>query len=57
MGEAVASNIAKEFNIGNTKIKIATDYCNNKTQDDIEIILMRIAKSALQSFNAKNTQQ
>lgn len=56
MGETTASNIAKEFKIGNTKVKIATDYCSNKTQEDIEMILMRIAKLALQSLNAKNTQ-
>lgn len=45
-------NIAKEFYIGNTHIKIATDYCENKTPEDVERILEKIARTALQHHRA-----
>lgn len=43
-------NIAKEFSIGNTHIKICTDYCE---EDPIEVrkILNDIAKKALPNLN------
>lgn len=52
MGDTVAGNIAKDFCIGNTRVKIATDYCGNKTSDEINLILQRISRGALQSFTA-----
>lgn len=43
-------NIAKEFNIGKTHIKICTDYC---VENPIEVrkILNDIAKKALPNLN------
>lgn len=41
-------NIAKDFYVGNTHIKIATDYCEDKTPEDIERILEQFARAALQ---------
>lgn len=52
MGDTVAGNIEKDFCIGNTRVKIATDYCSNKTSDEINCILQRISRGALQSFAA-----
>ncbi len=45
-------HIAKEFKVGNTNVKIATDYCDNKTPEDVQKILNRIAENAMQSFIA-----
>lgn len=42
--------IAEEFKIGNTRIKIADDYCAAKTDKDVEKILHRIAVSAYRHF-------
>lgn len=44
---AVVGNVVKEFNIGNTKVRICDDYCRNRTKAEIEEILRRIAKNAL----------
>ncbi len=52
MIEAVSNPIADNFSIGNTKVSIATDYCFNKTQRDVDDILCRIGTNALQSFIA-----
>lgn len=46
MIEAAAGHIAKDFLIGNTRVKIATDYCENKTPEDVQEILGRIARAA-----------
>ena len=40
-------NIAKDFYKGHTHIKIATDYCNDKTPQDVERTLEKIAGTAL----------
>lgn len=44
---------AVEYKIGNTRVKICDDYCRNRTQDDIELILKRIAERALKNFQAE----
>lgn len=44
--------IAKEFKIGNTIVKIATNYCDNKSPEEINAILKNIAVMAQYSFNA-----
>lgn len=44
--------IVKEFMIGNTKIKIADDYCKDKTPEDVERILAKIARDAQRSLTA-----
>lgn len=52
MVEVATANIVRDFNVGNTKIKIADDYCREKSPTDIEKILDRIAKTALSNFVA-----
>ena len=47
-----ANNVAREFNIGKTKIKICTDYCNNKSQKEINELLNNIAGKT--KHNLKN---
>lgn len=51
MPEISKENVAREFNIGKTRIKICTDYC---VDDPIEIkkILNSIAKKSLPSINS-----
>ena len=36
-------NVVKDFKIGNTRIKICDDYCRDKTPEDVQAILDRIA--------------
>lgn len=45
-------NIATEFTIGNTKVKIATDYCDTKTAADTERTLAAIVICAKEHFRA-----
>ena len=40
-------NVVREFNIWQTRIRICDDYCKDRTKDDINEILRRIAKNAL----------
>lgn len=40
-------NVAKKFYIGNTRVIIATDYCEDKTPEDVERILSRIAANVM----------
>ncbi|MBQ8331090.1 MAG: hypothetical protein IJX94_01155 [Clostridia bacterium] len=40
-------NVVREFTIGQTRIKICDDHCRNKTKQDVEEILRRIAKNAI----------
>jgi hypothetical protein len=50
----VEANIVKDFSIGNTRVKIADDYCK-KTAGDVERILRRIAQQAQRQFSAAAT--
>lgn len=45
------ANIVREFYIGNTRIRIADDYCK-KTAAEVEEALHRIAQTAQRHFNA-----
>lgn len=45
-------NIVKEFSIGNTRIKIADNYCRNMTPEQVKKILRNIARTALTHFKA-----
>jgi len=45
-------NVVKEFNIGNTRIKIADNYCSGKSQEDIKKALREIARKAQASLTA-----
>ncbi len=40
-------HVAKDFHIGNTHVIIATDYCEDKTPEDVERILARIAANVM----------
>lgn len=55
MNNIVEDNISKDFKIGNTRVKIATNFCSTKTPEDVQKILERIAKDAMQSFIASKT--
>lgn len=44
---------AAEYQMGNTRVKICDDYCCSCTKEEIELILKRIAKRALESFHAE----
>ncbi len=44
--------IAEEFMIGNTKVKIATNHC--VAPDEVQPILDRIAQRALAAFSAQS---
>lgn len=44
MVKVIEDHIAKDFMIGNTRIKIATNYCEDKTPEDVQKILDRIAQ-------------
>lgn len=44
--------IARELKIGNTRIKIATDYCKDRSKEEVEAILGRIAENAQRAISA-----
>ncbi|MCI8629739.1 MAG: hypothetical protein HFE57_09655 [Firmicutes bacterium] len=56
MKENVIPHIVKEFNIGNTKVKIADNYCKDKSKE-VDEILNRIAMIALQDYRANESQK
>jgi hypothetical protein len=45
-------HVVKEYNLGNTKVRIADDYCRNKTSADVQATLTRIAKRAQTQLSA-----
>ena len=42
--------IVEDYKIGNTRIKIADDYCSSKSAEDVEKILHRVTVSAQRHF-------
>lgn len=50
----VGANVVRDFQIGNTRIKIADDYCK-KTTCEVERLLKRIAEQAQRQFSAAAT--
>lgn len=40
-------NVVQEFTIGNTRVKICDDFCRDRTPEDVDAILARIAKRAI----------
>lgn len=48
------ANVVRDFTIGNTRIKIADNYCK-KTACEVEQILKRIAEQAQRQFCAAAT--
>lgn len=51
----VEANIVQDFRRGNTRIMIADNYCFDKTQEDIDAILARIAQNVQRHINAAAT--
>lgn len=47
----VAANVVRDFHIGNTRIRIADNYCK-KTASEVDWLLQRIAQQAQRQFNA-----
>ena len=45
-------NIVKDITLGNTRIKIADDYCRDKTPEDVRKILKEIARAAQAAITA-----
>ena len=48
-------NVAKELYIGNTHVRIATDYC--RPSDEVEKILQRIARNAQAALSAQYAEE
>lgn len=46
-------NVVEEFYIGNTRVRICDDYCRNKSQEDVDKILERIGRIALNALQAE----
>ena len=46
IGPVPDGHVVEEFKIGNTRCRICDDYCRNKTPEDVEKILDRVAKIA-----------
>lgn len=47
----VGANVVRDFQIGNTRVRIADNYCK-KTAGEVERVLQRIAEQAQRQFNA-----
>lgn len=45
-------HIVRDFTIGNTRIKIADDCCRDKTPEDVQRILRKIARDAQAAISA-----
>lgn len=45
-------NIVRDFTIGHTRIRIADDYCRDKTPEDVKKILREIARTAQAAYTA-----
>lgn len=46
-------HIVQEFNIGNTRVKIADNYCADKTPEDVKKVLEKMARIAQEHFTAE----
>ena len=47
-------NVVKDFKIGNTRVKICDDYCRNKSKQEVEAILRRIANITIGPLSLVN---
>lgn len=45
-------NVVKDFSIGNTRIKIADDYCRGMSAEDTKKALREIARTAKENLTA-----
>lgn len=41
---AQTGNVVERMTIGNTRVRICDDYCRSRTEDEIRVILARIAR-------------
>lgn len=46
-------NIVQEFKLGNTRVKICDDYYRNRTAEEVDEILARIAEKAQKHLSAQ----
>jgi len=44
-------NVVMEKMIGNSRVMICDDYCRDRTPEEVQAILKRIARRALEAFN------
>lgn len=51
--ELEPKEVAQDFYIGHTHVRIATDYCRPK--EEVDAILQRIAREAQRAFAAQRT--
>ena len=51
----VVAHVVRDFQIGNTRIKIADNYCCQKTASEVDRILKRITERAQRQFIAAAT--
>ena len=47
--DLITGNLVQEFNLGNTRIKIYDSAYISKTQEDIDMILKRIAEIGIKT--------
>ncbi len=40
-------NVVKDYYIGHVHVRICDDYCRDKTQEEVDEILKRIARNAI----------
>lgn len=45
-------HVVEEYKLGNTRIKIADDYCRVKTKEQLDKLLREIADTALRNINS-----
>lgn len=50
-------HVVKEFKIGNTVCRICDDYCRDKTKEEVDAILERIADIAYKHLYAQEMQK
>lgn len=46
-------HIVEDFMIGNTRIKIADNYCRNTTKEEVDRIMNRVKQIALDAWAAQ----
>lgn len=50
-------NVIDRFTMGNIKVKICDDYCRDKTKIEVDRILKRITKIALDDFRRQSEEE
>ena len=51
--EIKEGNVVRDFKIGNTRVKICDDCCRDKTPDQVDAILKRIAQAVQECLSAQ----